>query len=151
MIPTADDTMGPTSARLVGSAKAIAGPAGATTTIAAGCSVSRTARSGNISTPRASSAYPGRLPGRESSPSVETLSRAGAGKGADNTHGGVALAVVELVLAFVRVWRQRRRNRCQLAAMNERELQDIGICRSEIANEIGKPFWRAFEAARAIG
>jgi len=99
MIPTAADTMGPTSARLVDAAKAIAGPAGATTTIAAGCSVSR----------------------------------------------------IEGVPAFVRVWRQRRRNRCQLAAMSERELQDIGICRSEIANEIGKPFWRAFEAARAIG
>jgi uncharacterized protein YjiS (DUF1127 family) len=63
----------------------------------------------------------------------------------------LALAVVEVVLAFVRVWRQRRRNRSQLAAMSERELQDIGICRLEIANEIGKPFWRAFEAARAIG
>jgi uncharacterized protein YjiS (DUF1127 family) len=99
MTPTAADTMGSTSARWVGTAKAIPGPAGATTTIAAGCSVSR----------------------------------------------------IEVVLAFVRVWRQRRRNRCQLAAMSERELQDIGICRSEIANEIGKPFWRAFEAARAIG
>jgi len=91
MIPTAADTMGPTSARLVDAAKAIAGPAGATTTIVAGCPASR----------------------------------------------------IEVVLAFVRVWRQRRRHRCQLAAMNERELQDIGICRSEIANEIGKPFWRA--------
>jgi len=26
--------------------------------------------------------------------------------------------------------------------MSERELQDIGICRAEIADEIGKPFWR---------
>jgi uncharacterized protein YjiS (DUF1127 family) len=46
------------------------------------------------------------------------------------------------MIALVRVWRERRRARRQLAAMSERELQDIGICRAEIANEIGKPFWR---------
>jgi uncharacterized protein YjiS (DUF1127 family) len=27
--------------------------------------------------------------------------------------------------------------------MTERELQDVGICRSDIACEIAKPFWRA--------
>jgi hypothetical protein len=26
--------------------------------------------------------------------------------------------------------------------MNERELQDIAICRADIADEIGRPFWR---------
>ncbi|HXQ08176.1 MAG TPA: DUF1127 domain-containing protein [Bradyrhizobium sp.] len=31
--------------------------------------------------------------------------------------------------------------RRQLAAMTERELQDMGICRSEIADELNKPFW----------
>jgi len=62
---------------------------------------------------------------------------------------GAAIAVIEVVLALVRVWRERRRTRGELAAMSDRELQDIGICRSEIANEIGKPFWRAFEAANA--
>ena len=50
------------------------------------------------------------------------------------------------MLAFVRVWRDRRRTRRQLAAMSERELRDIGIYWSDIASEIGKPFWRAFEA-----
>jgi len=25
--------------------------------------------------------------------------------------------------------------------MSERELQDIGTCRAEIADEVGKPFW----------
>jgi uncharacterized protein YjiS (DUF1127 family) len=47
------------------------------------------------------------------------------------------------MLAPVRVWRERRHARRQLAAMSERELQDIGICRAEIAHEIGKPFWLA--------
>jgi uncharacterized protein YjiS (DUF1127 family) len=46
------------------------------------------------------------------------------------------------MLMLVGLWRERRRVRRQLAAMNERELQDIGICWSEIAEEIGKPFWR---------
>jgi uncharacterized protein (TIGR00369 family) len=110
-----------TSARLVETAKAIPGLACA---------------SRNIATPQ-----------------VETLSRA------DKSHdrrwqsrnlGGSVLAVIEVILAFVRVWRERRRTRRQLAVMSERELQDIGICRSEIANEIGKPFWRAFEAANAL-
>lgn len=59
---------------------------------------------------------------------------------------GSALAVLEMMLASVRVWRERRRTRRQLAAMSERELRDIGIYWSDIASEIGKPFWRAFEA-----
>ena len=61
-----------------------------------------------------------------------------------------ALSAIESMLALVRVWRERRRTRRQLAVMSERELQDIGICWSEIASEIGKPFWRAFEAANAL-
>ena len=56
---------------------------------------------------------------------------------------GFALAAIEVVLAFARAWREHRRTRCQLAAMSERELQDMGTCRSEIVYEIGKPFWRA--------
>jgi uncharacterized protein YjiS (DUF1127 family) len=46
------------------------------------------------------------------------------------------------MIALVRVWRDRHRARRQLAVMSERELQDIGICRAELADEIGKPFWR---------
>jgi uncharacterized protein YjiS (DUF1127 family) len=93
-----------------------------------------------------------RFPTREGARRVESSSRVGA----DNSHdrrrqsrnaGG---AVIAVVLAFVRVWRERRRARHQLAVMSERELQDIGICRSEIANEIGKPFWRALAVANAV-
>jgi uncharacterized protein YjiS (DUF1127 family) len=35
----------------------------------------------------------------------------------------------------------RSRVRRQLAVMSERELQDMGTCRAEIADEVGKPFW----------
>jgi uncharacterized protein (TIGR00369 family) len=63
---------------------------------------------------------------------------------------GACSAVIAVVLAFVRVWRERRSTRRQLAVMSERELQDMGICRPEIANEIGKPFWRALAVANAV-
>jgi len=50
-------------------------------------------------------------------------------------------AFIEGILARVRTWRARSRVRRQLAVMSERELQDIGTCRAEIADEVGKPFW----------
>jgi uncharacterized protein YjiS (DUF1127 family) len=53
-----------------------------------------------------------------------------------------ALAVRRSILTLVRAWRERYRVRLQLAAMTERELHDVGSCQSDIANEIGKPFWR---------
>ena len=120
-----------TSARLVETAKAIPAP---------------TRASRNIATAR--------LPKPESAPQVGTLSPVGADMSHDRRRqlrnlAASAVAVIDVVLAFVRVWRKRRRARGQLAAMSERELQDIGLCRSDIAYEIGKPFWRAFEAANA--
>jgi uncharacterized protein YjiS (DUF1127 family) len=53
-----------------------------------------------------------------------------------------AFAVATSALALVRVWRERRRVRRQLAAMSERELQDIGTCWPEVAYETAKPFWQ---------
>jgi uncharacterized protein YjiS (DUF1127 family) len=50
-------------------------------------------------------------------------------------------AVFGGILAHVGIWRARRRVRRQLAVMSERELEDIGVCRAEIADQIGKPFW----------
>jgi uncharacterized protein YjiS (DUF1127 family) len=50
-------------------------------------------------------------------------------------------AIVWEIVAVVRSWRERYRARCQLAAMTERELQDMGTCRSEMADEFNKPFW----------
>jgi len=60
-----------------------------------------------------------------------------------------AFAIVEGLFALARVWRERQRIRRQLAIMSERELQDIGTCRSEIACEIAKPFWRALVVSNA--
>jgi uncharacterized protein YjiS (DUF1127 family) len=55
---------------------------------------------------------------------------------------GSALAAIAAMLAPIRLWRNRSRVRRQLAVMSERELQDMGTCRSLISDEIGKPFWR---------
>ena len=40
------------------------------------------------------------------------------------------------------LWRRRARYRRALAQMGERELTDIGVCWSQIAEEVNKPFWR---------
>jgi uncharacterized protein YjiS (DUF1127 family) len=98
---------------------------------------------------------PAGFPTREGAPRVETSSRVGAGKSRDRRRqsrnpGGLVRAVIAVVFAYVSVWRERGRARRQLAVMSDRELQDIGICRSEIAYEIGKPFWRALALASAV-
>jgi uncharacterized protein YjiS (DUF1127 family) len=50
-------------------------------------------------------------------------------------------AFIEGILARVRTWRARSCVRRQLAVMSVRELQDMGTCWAEIADEVGKPFW----------
>ena len=41
------------------------------------------------------------------------------------------------------LWRQRYRDRRELARWTERDLHDIGDSWSDIAHELEKPFWRA--------
>jgi uncharacterized protein YjiS (DUF1127 family) len=95
-----------------------------------------------------------RLPKHESVPQMEAPSLACADIAQDRpwpsrNPEGSALAIVEGMFALVRVWRECRRTRRQLAIMSERELQDIGTCRSEIAYEIAKPFWMALAVSNA--
>jgi uncharacterized protein YjiS (DUF1127 family) len=40
------------------------------------------------------------------------------------------------------LWRERRRQRFELARYTERELHDAGISWSEMVYEVEKPFWR---------
>jgi uncharacterized protein YjiS (DUF1127 family) len=44
------------------------------------------------------------------------------------------------MLMLVSAWRQNSREQRQLAAMSDRELQDIGVCRGEVADRISRPF-----------
>ena len=46
------------------------------------------------------------------------------------------------ILAGLRRWRQRARERRMLAKLDDRLLADIGITRVEQARECMKPFWR---------
>lgn len=41
------------------------------------------------------------------------------------------------------VWRERQRQRRELARWTERDLHDVGMTWSDIAREAEKPFWRA--------
>jgi uncharacterized protein YjiS (DUF1127 family) len=45
-------------------------------------------------------------------------------------------------VAVLREWRQRSRERAQLATLDERMLRDIGISRGDVLSELNKPFWR---------
>ena len=47
------------------------------------------------------------------------------------------------VFKTLQTWHDRSVQRDQLAYLNDRQLQDIGLSRSMIHNEIEKPFWRA--------
>ena len=40
-------------------------------------------------------------------------------------------------------WRDRVRERRELARFTDRELRDVGLTWSDIALEVKKPFWRA--------
>jgi uncharacterized protein YjiS (DUF1127 family) len=46
-------------------------------------------------------------------------------------------------LETLRIWRQRRQSRGQLAQLSARDLHDVGLSWSDIAYEAEKPFWRA--------
>jgi uncharacterized protein YjiS (DUF1127 family) len=41
------------------------------------------------------------------------------------------------------VWRQRQRERNELAQWSDRDLHDVGLSRGDILQETEKPFWRA--------
>lgn len=51
--------------------------------------------------------------------------------------------LVPMFAETLHLWRQRYRDRRELARWTERDLHDIGVSRSDIAHELEKPFWRA--------
>jgi uncharacterized protein YjiS (DUF1127 family) len=57
-----------------------------------------------------------------------------------NPHGSRILA--QLGDTF-HVWRERWRQRRELAQWTDRDMHDVGISWSDIAHEVEKPFWRA--------
>jgi uncharacterized protein YjiS (DUF1127 family) len=57
-----------------------------------------------------------------------------------NHHGSGLLAQLSETL---HVWRDRRRQRRELAQWTDRDLHDVGLSWSDIVHEAEKPFWRA--------
>ena len=57
-----------------------------------------------------------------------------------NQHGSSLLAQIS---ETVHVWRERERQRRELAQWTARDLHDVGLCWSDIVHEAEKPFWRA--------
>jgi len=50
------------------------------------------------------------------------------------------LAIIRSMLMLVAAWRRNSREQRRLAAMSDRELEDIGVCRGEVAEKISRPF-----------
>jgi len=51
--------------------------------------------------------------------------------------------LVKQVSDTLHTWRDRVRERRELARFTDRELRDVGLTWSDIALEVKKPFWRA--------
>ena len=54
----------------------------------------------------------------------------------------LAAGICASVGETLHLWRQRYRDRRELARWTESDLHDIGVSRSDIAHELEKPFWR---------
>jgi uncharacterized protein YjiS (DUF1127 family) len=57
-----------------------------------------------------------------------------------NHHG---LGFLSEISETLHVWRERGRQRRELAKWTERDLHDVGLSRSDVIRETEKPFWRA--------
>jgi uncharacterized protein YjiS (DUF1127 family) len=54
-----------------------------------------------------------------------------------------AFAPIAWIVATLRAWRRRARERAALAALDDRLLDDIGLTRAQARTEVDKPFWRS--------
>ena len=54
-----------------------------------------------------------------------------------------AYGLLSQIIETLHVWRQRYQNRRELAEWSDRDLHDIGLSWTDIADEVSKPFWRA--------
>ena len=50
--------------------------------------------------------------------------------------------LIEKITGTVKTWQARSRQRKQLALLDERLLEDVGLTQAEVQHEIAKPFWR---------
>jgi len=68
----------------------------------------------------------------------------GTGGRSGQRHGVLAVGDAwDHVVANLREWRRRSRERAELAALDDRTLKDIGLTRADAEFLSNKPFWRA--------
>lgn len=60
-----------------------------------------------------------------------------------NTITTIVSYAAERALVTLQTWRNRVRQRRELARWTDRDLHDVGLSWTDIALEIKKPFWRA--------
>lgn len=53
------------------------------------------------------------------------------------------MRLATVLATTIRTWRRRSRSRAELAEMEQRHLNDLGLSRSHALVEASKPFWRA--------
>jgi uncharacterized protein YjiS (DUF1127 family) len=61
---------------------------------------------------------------------------------ATHAPGAAPPRAVPRLIGLVAAWRDRARERHQLARLDDRALRDMGLSRCDVAEEVGKPFWR---------
>lgn len=52
-------------------------------------------------------------------------------------------AVLSRARHYIRVWRERARQRSALRCLEPHQLQDIGVTAEQARQEAAKPFWKA--------
>jgi uncharacterized protein YjiS (DUF1127 family) len=57
--------------------------------------------------------------------------------------GVVPLRYINRITGLIRDWRVRLRQRTELLALDDIELQDMRLSRADIDGEARKPFWKA--------
>jgi uncharacterized protein YjiS (DUF1127 family) len=52
-------------------------------------------------------------------------------------------STLDILAGAFRTWRQRARERRQLALLSPRDVHDLGLTEQQVQFEINKPFWQA--------
>jgi uncharacterized protein YjiS (DUF1127 family) len=86
--------------------------------------------------------FSNRAGGSKSAQDSRPLPSSAGAKSAVRLIAQSTLSVITRLTGKLRTWRQRARERAELARMSQTELRDIGVSSSDRWEEINKPFWR---------
>jgi uncharacterized protein YjiS (DUF1127 family) len=86
--------------------------------------------------------FSNRVGGNKSAQDSRSLPSSAEAKSAVLLIAQSTLSVIIRLTGKLRTWRQRERERAELARMSQAELHDIGVSSTDRWEEISKPFWR---------